>query len=365
MKKVYYVGLDVHKETVDISVFLNSRQEPEFEKKMNNDYRKIISQMRKLQETGDVTVCYEAGCMGFTLKRAFDEAGIECRIVSPGKLPRKPGDRIKTDKRDARILAKTLRSGEAEGIYIPTVEDEAARDYIRARDDVKQELKRVKQQLLKFLLRLGHEYETKVYWTGKHRQWMKGLTFSQGLHHETFETYYTRMLEIEERLVLMESKIIEIAQSEKYRGSVNLLRCFKGIDYLVALAIVSEIGDFKRFPNAESFMAYLGLVPREYSSGDKRRQGGITKSGNGHLRRLLVEASWHYRYQSPPSKRLTSRRIGQSIEVIAYADKALRRLQKKFTKMLLKGKSKNVSVIAVSRELAGFIWGVMNEKIAA
>jgi transposase len=365
MENVYHVGLDVHKETVEMSVFYNWNQEPEFEKRMNNDQGKIISQLKKLQKNGRVAVCYEAGCMGFVLKRALDEAGIDCHVVSPGKLPRKPTDKIKTDRRDARNLAKLHRAGETEAIYIPTDEDEATRDYIRARDDIKLDLKRAKQQLLKFLLRYGYRYETNRYWTGKHRKWMKGITFLHLMHKETFETYYTRILELEERLVFMEARITEIAQTERYRESVNHLRCFKGIDYLIALALVCEVGDFRRFPDAGSFMAYLGLVPREHSSGEKRRQGGITKSGNGHIRRLLIESSWHYRYQSPPGKRLTSRRVGQNIEVIAYADKGMRRLQKKFSKLLFKGKSKNATVTAVARELAGFIWGVMNNKIAA
>lgn len=365
METVYHVGLDVHKETIEMSVFRDWGSEPEFELRMGNDHMKLIRQIRKLQGQGRVSVCYEAGCMGFTLKRALEESGIECRLIAPGKLPRKPTDKIKTDRRDARNLAKMLRAGEAEAIYIPTQEDEATRDYIRARDDVRLELKRVKQQLLKFLLRQGYRYETNRYWTGKHRQWMAGIDFRQPMQQETFQAYYTRLRELEERLSLMEARIIEIAKGDRYHEAVNQLRCFKGIDYLIALAIVCEVGDFRRFPNAGAFMAFLGLIPREHSSGEKRRQGGITKSGNGHLRRLLVEASWHYRYQSPPSKKLIERRIGQKMEMVAYADKALRRLQKKFTKLVFKGKTKNVAVIAVSRELAGFIWGAMNNKIAA
>ena len=364
MENVYYVGMDVHKETVEISVFRNSEREPEYEKRMRNDQRSIIRTVKKLQAEGSVITCYEAGCMGFVLQRAFETAGIACRIIAPGKIPRMPGDRIKTDRRDARALAKLLRSGEAESIYVPAVEDEAARDYIRARGDVKQEVKRAKQQLLQFLLRYGYTYETNRYWTVRHRRWMKDIVFSQPLHKETFETYYSRIAELEERLAFMDEKIVAIACSDRYKEKVARLRCCKGIDYLTALAIVCEVGDFRRFPTAASFMAFLGLVPREHSSGGKRRQGGITKSGNGHLRRLLVEASWHYRYQSPPGKRLTERRKGQETAVITYADKAMRRLQKKFYKLVIRGKRKTVAVTAVARELAGFIWGLMNNKIA-
>jgi transposase len=364
MENVYHVGLDVHKETIEISVFLNWGQTPEFEKTVINDHSKIVQQLKKLQRQGMVKVCYEAGCMGYTLQRILCEAGIDCRVVSPGKIPRKPTDWIKTDRRDARHLAKCLRSGEAEGIYIPTPQDEATRDYLRARDDLKLDLKRAKQQLLKFLLRHGFQYDTNSYWTKKHRVWMQGLKFTEPLQHEAFQVYYTRICEIEERMMVMEARIIEIAESDHYRTSVGLLRCLKGVDYLIALAMVCEVGDFRRFKNAGAFMAYLGLIPREYSSGEKRKQGGITKSGNGHLRRLLVEASWHYRYQSAPSRRLTTRRVGQDTKTIAYADKAMRRLQKKFLKLIHKGKSKNVAAIAIARELSGFIWGMMNDKMA-
>lgn len=364
MKKVYYVGLDVHKETIEMAVYLNDAQGP-VEKHLNNDQARIIKELKKLQQNGEVIACYEAGCMGFTLHRAMSEAGIECRVLSPGHIPIKTGVRIKTDRRDARNLAKYLRTGEAEGIYIPSAEDEATRDYIRTRDDFRQDLKRAKQQLLKFFLRLGYRYEGTRYWTVKHVRWMKAIEFSQPLHRETFYTYFTRMRELEERLAIMDARIIEIAQGERYRTAVKMLRCFKGIDYLVALAFVCEVGNFKRFPSASSFMSYLGLIPQEHSSGETRRQGRITKSGNAHLRRLLVEAGWHYRYAAVPSKKLTARRIGNSIEIVAYADKALRRLQKKFAKMLLKGKTKNSAVIAVSRELAGFIWGAMTNKIMA
>ena len=364
MKDVYYVGLDVHKETIEMSVFRNWDKEPEFEKRIANGTQDLIKIIRKLKKHGKVETCYEAGCMGFNLKRELDNEGIECRIVSPGKIPRKPTERIKTDRRDARLLAKTLRAGEAAAIHVPTIHDETVRDYIRARDDVKLDMRRAKQQLLNYLLRLGYRYENNRYWKGKHLQWMKGIKFSDTIQEETFTVYFTRIVELEERLGLMGKRIREFAESERYKSNVGKLRCLKGIDYLTALALVTEVGDFQRFKNAESFMSYLGLVPREQSSGEKRRQGGITKSGNGHLRRLLVEASWHYRYHAVPSKQLVSRREGQGFETIAYADRAMRRLQRKFSKIVFRGKSKNVAVTAVSREMAGFIWGLMTGNIA-
>lgn len=363
MENVYHVGLDVHKETIEVSIFRNWDQEPMYEKRLASDENNLSDLLRRYQKQGHVEACYEAGCMGYTLQRHLSEAGIACRVVASGKLPRRPSDKVKTDRRDAKNLAKMLRAGEAEGIYIPTREDEATRDFIRARDDVQLDLKRAKQRLLKFLLRNGYRYEEKKYWTKKHRVWIKGLHFDHVMQQETCELYYYRIEEIEDVLRRMDERIEGIGQSACYGRQVNKLRCLKGIEHLTALALVCEVGDFRRFSDATSFMAYLGLVPKEHSSGEKRRQGGITKSGNGHLRRLLVEASWHYRYQSPPSKVLRSRQSGQDAAVISYADRALKRLQKKFTKLVFKGKTKHTAVVAVARELAGFVWGLMTNNI--
>ena len=366
MEKVYHVGMDVHKETVEISIFCVWDAEPYLEKRMEADVAEIVKFLQRLGETGKVKACYEAGCMGFVLYRALEAAGIECVVVAPGKLPRRVTERVKTDRRDARNLAKLYRAGEVTAIRIPTVSEEAARDYIRLREDMKKDIQRTKRRLLNFLLRLGFRYEGGACWTKKHREWIKSIPFADALQKETCEEYYSHLKELEERVVGIDKKIDEIAQSDRFREAVNRLRCFKGIDNLTALACVCEVGDFMRFPSAGSFMSYLGLVPREHSSGDKKRQGGITKAGNGHLRRLLIEASWHYRYPSPVGSRLQARRIGQPAEVIAYANKSMRRLQKKYLKLVIKrGKKSTVAVTAVARELAGFIWGAMNNKMSA
>jgi transposase len=285
--------------------------------------------------------------------------GVEVVVAAPGKLPRKSSERIKTDQRDARTLAIYLRNGDIEAIHIPTVDNEVARDYPRAREDVRLDLVRTKQRLQKFLLRHGYVYESNRYWTGRHDKWLHALEFSTPLMRETFDEYYYGIKWLEERLRMMDKRIEEIAVSEPYVACVNKLRYFKGVDYPTALSILCEVGDFRRFRSAEAFMAFLGLVPGEYSSGSRRRQGGITKSENTHLRKLLIEASWHYRYKSAPGKRLAERRYGQPVELIAYADRAMRRLQGKFFKLVLRGKSSQTAVTAVPWELAGFIWGMM------
>ena len=359
----YYAGLDVHKDSILISVFQNNEREPLFEKEVPGDGKRAAEVLLRLQEKGTVIACYESGCTGFTLQRYFLSKGIECLIAATSRIPRRPGDRVKTDKRDARNLAKLLRAGEITAVQSPSIDDEAARDYLRSRDDIKRELKRSRQRLLSFVLRHGYRYSTTSYWTLKHRKWLKELSFNHPLLQETFKVYYYHIEELEDKLILMDDKIQAIAQSDRYQKSINALRCFRGIDYLTALSLVCETGDYHRFPNAESFMSYLGLVPGEHSSGDKRMQGGITKTGNTHLRRLLIEASWHYRHKGPAGKRLTARRKGQPQEYIAYADKALRRLQKKFSKIVYRGKLKQVAATAVARELAGFVWGMMTENI--
>jgi len=364
METVYHVGMDVHKETVELSVFRNWEEEPLFEKRIPNRMEKIMPIFERLDRDGRIKCCYEAGCMGFTLQRQLDRAGIFCQVIAPGKLPRRPTDRIKTDRRDARNLARLMRAGEAPAIHVPDEEDESVRDYLRARDDLQGDLKRAKQRLLKFLLRLGHSYESQSYWTLKHRAWLKSIHFTHVMQKETFDTYYAHVVDIEERLRDMDRRIEEIARSQRYRSRVDRLRCLRGVDYLTAMAFICEICDFRRFPSAESFMAYLGLVPGEHSSGEKRHQRSITKAGNSHLRRLLVESSWHYRYTAVPGKRLRSRQAGQEPEVIAYSDRASRRLQKKFSRLTSKGKTGQVAVTAVARELSGFIWGLMTDSIA-
>ena len=359
MSTLHYVGMDVHKETIDMSMYKENDPRPYCEKRIPNRDTSIKKLFKGLLKTGSVVACYEAGCMGFTLQRTLEGMGVTAVIAAPGKMPRRSSERVKTDRRDARTLATYLRNGDIEAIRVPTVDDEVVRDYLRGREDVRLDLARTKQRLHKFLLRHGYVYESTRYWTGRHEKWLRSLEFKNRLMKETFEEYHLRVQELEGKLRMMDKRVEEIALSELYAPEVKKLRCFKGIDFLTALTLVVEVGDFKRFKSAEAFMAFLGLVPREYSSGGKRRQGGITKAGNTHVRRLLVESSWHYRYNASPSKKLIERRNGQPAEAIGYADRAMKRLQHKFFKLILRGKTSQTAVTAVARELAGFVWGMM------
>ena len=212
---------------------------------------------------------------GFVLYRQLEEMEIGCMVAAPSLLPRKPGDRIKTDRRDAIMLAKVLRNGEIISVYVPTRSDEATRDYLRMCNDMRGDLKKLKQRLLLYLLRIGKKYDTtsKKYWTGAHRAWLKSLVFEEEIHKLVFDEYYIAIIEMEEKIERLNSKIEEISAEARYAERVAQLRCFKGVDTLTALTFVAEIGDFRRFRKAHEFMAYLGLVPSEHSSGEKRRVG--------------------------------------------------------------------------------------------
>jgi transposase len=279
-------------------------------------------------------------------------------------LPKRPSDRVKTDRRDARTLTRALRNGDVHPVLIPTKHDEAVRDYLRMYEDVKGELKRAKQRLLHFLHRRGFRYNEGNNWTEKHRQWLKEVSLENALDLETLEEYYACVVELEEKRQRLGARVEEIALEDRYAEQVCSLKGFKGIGTLIALSLIVEVGDFRRFSTAAQFMAFLGLVPSERTSGTKRRQGGITKAGNSHLRRLLVEAAWQYRSYHPGSRRLAKRREGLSAQLVAYAHRAGRRLNKKYLRMLFSGKRSQVAATAVARELSGFIWGAMTGNIA-
>jgi transposase len=359
MKEVYYVGLDVHKDSIQVAVLDSQKKEPILAKGLPNRTTRVVKELAKYQEQGEVQIAYEAGCLGYTLYRELSAFGYDCRVIPPNTVFHGGDGAVKTDYRDAVDIAWMLRRNEGESIAVPTKADEAARDVIRCRGDLKENQKGMKQRLLKFLLRKGVNYESERYWTGKHYQWLSGLKFEEELEQMALEEYLEEVRRLEGKIRRLDKKVEEVATSERYGEVVRKLRAFRGIDYLTALSLVCEIGDYQRFPTAEAFMSYLGLVPSEYSSGKKRKQGGITKTGNGHLRKLLTESSWHYARPNNVSKRLEQRREGTDERTVRYADKAMKRLHEKYTRMVFKGKSKQTAITAVARELAGFIWGVM------
>jgi transposase len=300
-----------------------------------------------------VRVAYEAGPTGFELARACAGARIECLVAAPGKIPRPPAERVKTDRRDAERLARLLRLGELTAVRVPGELEEAARDLVRAREDARGDLMRARHRLSKLLLRHGLLWERKA-WTGEHDRWLRGLRFSGPLA-VCFDENYGSVLQAKARRDRLDRAIAELAATPRYREVVGRLCCLRGVSTLTALALTVELGDWQRFQPA-ALGAFLGLVPSEHSSGPERRQGRITKTGNSHARRLLVEAAWHQRRPLRASVVLAGRRAGQPAAVRAEAEAVARRLHRRWWDLEQRGKRRTIIAVAVARELAGHCW---------
>ena len=355
---ITYVGMDVHKEKIRVAMI-----EPDgkdlVEWSQKNSSASLIRRLKK-KATGTLLCCYEAGPCGYALQRALEKAGIQCLVVAPSLIPRKPGERIKTDRRDARKLARFLRSGDLTEVHPPTTEEESVRDVCRAREDAKEDLLRSRHRLQKYLLRRGIIYTRgKRSWTRGHRVWLRSLSFTDETDRLVFEDYLRMVEYLEERVRDWQEALAELSQKEPYATVVGYLRCFRGIDTVTAMTIAAELHGFMRFGSPRELMSYLGLVPGEHSSGEARRQGSITKAGNGHVRRVVVEAAWHYRHVPAVSKLLKARRKNQPEWVVATAEKAQRRLSRRYRRLINRGKPSNKATVAVARELVGFLWAVM------
>jgi transposase len=300
-----------------------------------------------------VRVAYEAGPCGFELARACERAGLECVVAAPGRIPRGSAERVKTDRRDAERLARLLRLRELTSVRVPSEGEEAVRDLVRAREDARGDLMRSRHRLSKLLHRHGLLWERGA-WTGEHDRWLRSLRF-EGALAVCFDEAYAAVLQTKARRDRLDHAIAEAALLPAHAETVGRLACLRGISTLTALALAVEIGDWHRFEPA-SLGAFLGLVPSEHSSGGHRRQGAITKTGNGHARRLLVEAAWHQRRPLRPTVALTSRRAGQPAAVCAEAEAIAQRLHKRWWDLERRGKRRTIVAVAVARELAGHCW---------
>ena len=307
---------------------------------------------------------YEAGCLGYTLYHQLTNAGIKCVILAPTTMLTQQGKRVKTDTRDARLIAQCLCYGGYHPVYIPTGKDNAVKEYLRMRDDHKLALKKLKQQINAFVLRHGYQY-TGTKWTIKHVTWLNKLTLDP-MYRETLDEYMVSYEEQEAKIERFDKRIEEIAAETRYQEKAKKLGCFLGIRTHTALSLIVETGDFNRFAKGNTYAAFLGLTPGEHSSSETVKRLGISKAGNRHLRTLLVEAARGIckGVIGYKSKALRSRQSGQSAEVIAYADKANTRLRSKYYRMIRHGKKRNVAVAAVARELACFVWGMMTDNIS-
>ena len=360
---ITYVAMDTHKKDHKIALrYPGEEQMVQFTVKNNaRDIKKMVTKIKK-QAPGEVVFCYEAGVCGFTLKRRIEGLDCACQVIAPSLTPIKPGDRVKTDRRDAKKLLTLLQAGLLTEVHAPDIKQEAARELTRCRQTVQENLKRIRHQLLKFLTRHGYVYTDGNHWTLKHLRWLRTLVFEQPLLRDVFDGYFTEMQHCLQRLDSLDREVETLSKSEPYREVVGLLRCFHGIDTLTAITVITEIFEFGRFSTPGELMSYLGLTCSEESSGEKERKGSITKAGNKRVRRLLVEAGWHYRHPYvAKSKALRERRKDQPQWAIDIADKAGQRLRKRYWHLVNNGKMPCKATVAVARELAGFIWSLFNE----
>ena len=359
---ITHVAMDTHKKEHSVAVVYADTGELQVFT-VRNTAKDITKMVKKVQRQAPEKVhfCYEAGVCGFTLKRRIEALGSQCMVIAPSLVPTKSGDRIKTDRRDAQKLLGQFLAGELTEVHAPSPAQEAAREITRCRQAAQENLKRTRHQLVKFLTRHGYIYRDGRHWTQKHFRWLLSLEFDQADLREVFDLYYAELQHCMQRLATLDKEVAALAARPEYGQIVGLLRCFRGIDTLTAITVLTEIFDFGRFPSPRKLMAYLGLVPSESSSGDSRHTGAITKAGNKRIRRLLVESAWHYRHRPGVSKDLKRRRQDQPQWALDIADRAMARLHKRYWRLLDRGKPSNVVVVALAREFAGFLWSVLQE----
>jgi transposase len=357
---IVWVGMDTDAKKNQVAVYRGWEAEPaaEFEVGMDaKGIQQLIARLRK--QAGEVRCVYEAGPCGYPLARTLRQAGMQCAVIAPSLIPRKPGDRVKTNRRDARNLARLHRAGELTAIEIPSETQEAVRDLTRAREDVREDLTRRQHRLSRFLLRHGYTYRDGDHWTLKHWAWIRKMRFEDANLQTVFEESIRAVEQSQEQLKTYDARIKEIAATPEYEKKVARFQALRGVQTITAMTIVSETVDLRRYTTAPDFMGSTGLVPSEHSTGEKERRGKITKTGNAHLRRVLVEAAWHYRHRPISGRTVKKRRKNQAAAVVTIAERADQRLHRKFRRMVDRyNKKPVVAAVAVARELAGFIWAI-------
>jgi transposase len=363
--------MDVHKENYTLCCYSVEGDNVQYQQKISPDYKTVLKYLEQIRmrhsEEVEFVCGYEAGCLGYTLYHQLTDRGVKCVILAPTTMAITNKNRVRTDKRDAGNIARCLAFRTYSEVHIPTAEDNSVKEFIRMRDDQKKALKIIKQQILAMVLRHGFRFEGgKNYWTIKHVAWLKSLDLGR-LLQESLDEYLITYDYLTDKIERLDNRIQELADGERYQDKVKKLSCLIGIKTHTALSTIVEIGDFNRFAQAEKLAAFLGLVPGEDSSGEKQHRGSITKAGNCHVRRLLVESAQSYTRGAVghKSKDLKRRQSGNTSEVIAYADKANERLRRKFYRMTLKNNTnRNVAATAIARELSCFIWGLMTDNVA-
>lgn len=356
------VGLDVHKESIVAAVLEPEARRFALTTKIANEPTEVRKFVDRLARFSPLEFVYEAGPCGYQLHRQMTALNQTCTVIAPGLTPHKPGDKVKTDRRDAENLAQLHRAGQLTPVRVPTREEEAARDLTRVREDILVDRLRARHRLSKFLLRQGLIWHETKAWGLKHRAWVRCQHFDFPALQNTFQSYLRAVEEAEARLADLDRQVLELAEQPTLKELVGRLRCLKGIDTLSALTLAVEVQDFRRFSGARQFMGYTGLVSREYSSGESVHRGRITKVGNAHVRRVLVEAAWNYSRGAATGVTLAKRREACSPQVVAIARRAQERLSRKFRRLAGRGKARQNVVVSVARELAGFVWAIAQTR---
>jgi transposase len=361
MSKVRFIGLDVHAETIAVAV-----AEPNGEVRsvgtIPNRPESIRKAMKKLGPAAQLRVCYEAGPTGYVVYWQLTALGVQCEVVAPSLVPVKPGDRVKTDRRDALKLARSYRAGDLTPVWVPDAAHEALRDLVRAREAAKKDQLRARHRLGKFLLRQGRRRPTGMTaWTQAHLAWVKSAVhFEHAAQEATLLDYLHEVEHAAERITRLEGALTAaVATAPSHmRAVIEALQALRGVALIAAVTIAAEVGELSRFSTARQLMGYSGAVPSEASSGERTRRGGITKAGNAHLRRVIIEAAWAYRHRPAVGPTLRKRQAAVSPEVNAIAWKAQHRLHARYRALMGRGKGKQQAATAIGRELLGFIWAI-------
>ena len=357
-RDVIYLGLDVHKNTISVGVLEPGVEVPVIDR-IASDEDAVRRLVARFDDPRQLRVCYEAGPTGYELARLLRSLNVRCEVIAPSLIPTAPGDRVKTDKRDCRRLARLHRAGELVAIRVPTVAEEAVRDLCRARADMVIDQTRARHRLGKFLLRHGRVWQGGENWTLKHRAWLDAQRFDDAALTTTWRHYRATLEAREAAVAAIEADLAQWFTRPPFADSVARLAAYRGITHLGALTLATEVCDWRRFPSAGAFMGFCGLVPSEYSSGERTRRGHITHAGNLHLRTQLVESAWAYKSRPGVGAAIARRHQGLPPDVLARAWKAQLRLSGRFRRLEARKSSRNIVVTAIARELAGFVWAEM------
>ena len=359
MSIIVYGGLDVHQQMISAYLFCQETGEV-FSEEVPNERERLLRAARRWAKLGELRLCYEASGAGYVLQRWLEGAGVSCEVIAPSRIPRAPGERIKTDRRDARKLATLYSAGVLAVVRVPDQQEEMVRALVRLHAELTQNMTRAKNRLRKYLVTLGYRYPGKS-WGRKHRAWLQALPLER-IPRLIVQTHLAELDQLLGQRQEVDRQIAEVAQQERYRPWVQRLLCLRSIGVYSAMVLLTESGDVRRFARAPHLMSYWGLVPKEDSSGERRRQGGITKTGSSRARWVLTEAAWNQRCAPGSSARLRQQWQTQPEEVVAIARQAEERLHRKFWKVALR-KGPRTATVAVAREMVGFVWALLSVEV--